>query len=102
MIRRTLRAPRYQVDLHLSASCRHWSRDHNVVDPPAPVVAKRTAEVVPVGIRHGIGMQHAERVGEAPGSRLFERLASIDVEVGIIYATVGVVYVDRLRSDVQI
>src|SRR5262249_12566244 len=56
VIRCTSRLSWLAVDIRSFDLFGQRRRSENVIDPPAPVVIKSVAEVIPVGVLHAIGM----------------------------------------------
>ena len=95
-------ATRFQIHLDNAADCGQRRGSQNVIDAPSPIVLKSVAEVVPIGILHAIGVEMAENVSKSPADGVAIGFACLDVKVRIVDATIRMVNIDRLGSNVQI
>src|SRR5690349_8102037 len=102
MVRRSRRFPRRQIHVSIAASRRKRRSRKNMVNAPAPVILEGVSEVVPVGVLDAIRVQLAECIDKSPSCRLLIGVPSVNVKVYIVHPVVGMIYVDRLRSHIQI
>src|SRR5665213_1789695 len=93
---------RRQIDIRMRAEFRKRPSCEDMIDSPAPVVAKRISEVIPIGVLHPFRVELPENVNETPRGRGFVGIASVDVEIDIVDAALRVINIDGLGSDIQI
>ena len=78
-------------------TCRQY-----VVDAPAEIALEGIAKEIPVGVLNDIRVKFAKNIDESPGDHLLVGDSSIDVEVGIVHASFGMVDVNRLGGDIEV
>lgn len=91
------------ADLAVAQARQQAGRHHEVVEPPAHVLAAGVHHVGPEGV--GVGLlrvELAEAVGEAGLQQLAEALALLRGEAGVFLVPLGVLQVDLLVRDIEV